>query len=90
MLKNAVTFTANVTSTAGTPTGSVTFLDGAADHFVSDSRLPSDYRFVWRGYEFSLHCQQRDHGKRGGFHHQREEQRRYSGSGQDSPVHLCG
>jgi hypothetical protein len=28
MLKNAVTFTANVTSTAGTPTGSVTFLDG--------------------------------------------------------------
>jgi sugar lactone lactonase YvrE len=28
MLQTAVTFTANVTSTAGTPTGSVTFLDG--------------------------------------------------------------
>jgi len=28
MLQDAVTFTANVTSTAGTPTGSVTFLDG--------------------------------------------------------------
>jgi len=28
MLQNAVTFTANVTSTAGTPTGSLTFFDG--------------------------------------------------------------